>query len=170
MVDDANNNESGRAKKAGRKISETAFRNILARIREGGLPGGAVEKEGVPVSAFYSLIERDPARLEELKKAVIQGPVSRLAAEAHRRAVEGVEKPVFHKGVEVGSVREYSDTLLMFLLKKWHPEVYDDKPASLVNTVVNNPAKAREIEERLRQADEVGDRLLARFEAGKEGA
>lgn len=50
-----------------------------------------------------------------------------LAAEARRRAVEGVEKPVFYKGEQVGSVRQYSDTLLIFLLKAAKPEKYGDR-------------------------------------------
>lgn len=42
----------------------------------------------------------------------------RLVAEVRRRAVDGVEEPVFYQGVEVSRVRKYSDLLLMFLLKQ----------------------------------------------------
>ncbi len=46
-----------------------------------------------------------------------------LEAEAFRRAVEGVEKPVgWYKGEPGGYVREYSDVLLMFQLKALRPE------------------------------------------------
>lgn len=47
-----------------------------------------------------------------------------LEKEARRRAVTGVTKPVFHKGEKVGVVREYSDTLLIFLMKGNQPEKY----------------------------------------------
>jgi hypothetical protein len=47
-----------------------------------------------------------------------------LELEARRRAVEGVEKPVFYRGERVGVVREYSDSLLMFLLKGCRPEKF----------------------------------------------
>jgi hypothetical protein len=40
-----------------------------------------------------------------------------VAGEAVRRAKDGYIKPVFHQGVKVGEVREYSDVLLMFMLK-----------------------------------------------------
>jgi hypothetical protein len=51
-----------------------------------------------------------------------------LEAEAHRRAVEGVEKPVgWYKGRPGGYVREYSDVLLIFLLKGLRPEKYKDR-------------------------------------------
>ena len=40
--------------------------------------------------------------------------------------MEGVRKPVFYQGAICGSVREYSDTLLMFLMKGAMPEKYRD--------------------------------------------
>lgn len=40
-----------------------------------------------------------------------------LEREAWRRAVEGVDKPVFFQGIECGVIREYSDQLLTTLLK-----------------------------------------------------
>ncbi len=51
-----------------------------------------------------------------------------LEAEAHRRAVEGVEEPVgWYKGVAGGTVRRYSDVLLMFLTKGALPERYRER-------------------------------------------
>lgn len=44
-----------------------------------------------------------------------------LKDEAHRRAYDGVEEPVFYQGEEVAHVRKYSDTLLMFLIKQHDP-------------------------------------------------
>lgn len=48
-------------------------------------------------------------------------------AEVHRRGVEGVERPVFQGGEQVGTVREYSDSLLMFLVKGRRKEFCDPK-------------------------------------------
>ena len=50
--------------------------------------------------------------------------VDRMEAEADRRAVDGVDKPVFYRGQLCGSVREFSDTLLMFRLKAKRPDRY----------------------------------------------
>lgn len=47
-----------------------------------------------------------------------------LEDEATRRAFEGCDKPVFHQGVKCGTIREYSDTLAIFLLKGGKPEKY----------------------------------------------
>lgn len=53
-----------------------------------------------------------------------------LELEARRRAYEGVEEPVFGSlggksgSGEIGTIRKYSDTLLIFLLKGARPERY----------------------------------------------
>lgn len=53
-----------------------------------------------------------------------------------RRAWKGTRKPVFHKGVVVGHIREYSDTLGMFLVKAKRPE-YADYRERRTETTVN---------------------------------
>ncbi len=50
--------------------------------------------------------------------------VAALETEAVRRALEGVEIPVFHQGRECGNTVKHSDTLLMFLLKTLRPDRY----------------------------------------------
>lgn len=45
--------------------------------------------------------------------------------ELYRRSVHGVLKPVYQNGKEVGKIREYSDTLLIFLLKSHKPDRYN---------------------------------------------
>ena len=50
-----------------------------------------------------------------------------LETEARRRAADGVEEPVYHQGVVVGTVKKYSDTLLIFLLKARAPEKYRER-------------------------------------------
>jgi hypothetical protein len=47
-----------------------------------------------------------------------------MEQEADRRAIEGVDEPVFHKGTVVGHIRKYSDTLLIFRLKALAPAKY----------------------------------------------
>ena len=50
-----------------------------------------------------------------------------LASEARRRGFEGFDKPVFQGGKQVGVVREYSDTLLIFLMKARDPQTYRER-------------------------------------------
>jgi len=63
------------------------------------------------------------ARLWDEAKAI---GIEALEDEATRRAFEGSEKPVFYMGDECGTIREYSDTLAIFLLKGAKPERYRD--------------------------------------------
>lgn len=55
-----------------------------------------------------------------------------LDVEIDRRAVDGIDKPVYYKGEKVDTVKEYSDNLLMFLRKKLDPS-YRDNYAPTVN-------------------------------------
>ena len=68
-----------------------------------------------------------------------------MEAEARRRGVEGTLKPVFYKGEECGQVREYSDTLLIFLLKAHDPKYRDrqqvEHSGSVVQTHIYLPQK-----------------------------
>ena len=45
-----------------------------------------------------------------------------LEREAWRRGAEGVSRPVYQQGREVGVIQEYSDALLIHMLKAHRPE------------------------------------------------
>jgi hypothetical protein len=50
-----------------------------------------------------------------------------LEREAWRRATEGTDEPVFYKGEPCGTIKRYSDNLLMFLLRGVRPEKYRER-------------------------------------------
>lgn len=57
--------------------------------------------------------------------------IDMLEEEARRRAIRGVRKPVgWHRGVPGGYVKEYSDTLLIFLLKAARPNKFRDNASA----------------------------------------
>ena len=58
----------------------------------------------------------------------------RIEAEIRRRAIEGWDEPLISAGKRLGTVRKYSDVLLMFYAKRRMPE-YRDKSAT-VNVVL----------------------------------
>ena len=75
--------------------------------------------------SLMSWLEGDPdyrKQFEQSRKRIVQ----LLEDEALRRAVEGVEKPISVNG-ETKIIREYSDTLLIFLLKGAAPEKYRER-------------------------------------------
>jgi len=57
----------------------------------------------------------------------VEASTEALEQEIYRRAHQGVDKPVFYQGAECGTVREYSDTLAMFILKGRRPEKYRER-------------------------------------------
>lgn len=59
--------------------------------------------------------------------AALERGTDALEDEAVRRAYHGTEKPVYQGGKKVGHVREYSDTLLIFMLKARRPERFKDR-------------------------------------------
>lgn len=68
----------------------------------------------------------DPAFAQEWEMAVEHG-VDLLEQEARRRAFEGVDRPVYQGGDKVGTVREYSDTLMTVLLKGRRKKVFSER-------------------------------------------
>ena len=70
-----------------------------------------------PVSA-YALRRRPPAHhFREAWDAALDMGVHRLEQAALGRALNGVARPVFYKGEQVGEWREYDERLTMFLLR-----------------------------------------------------
>jgi len=55
--------------------------------------------------------------------------VEKLEAEVDRRGIEGIDKPIYYKGERVDTIREYSDNLAMFRLKKLRPQYKDSYSA-----------------------------------------
>lgn len=50
-----------------------------------------------------------------------------LEEEARRRAVDGVQEPIYYMGEKVGEVTKYSDQLLTLLLKGCKPKKFNGK-------------------------------------------
>lgn len=69
-----------------------------------------------------------------------------LEDEALRRGVEGVEKPVYQGGVLVGTVTEYSDTMLALKMRGKLPGVYNTERHELSGPAGGPVAMAMEIE------------------------
>lgn len=77
-------------------------------------------------TAIYDWRNADEDFAKAWDTAVERG-TDALEDEAVRRAHEGTLKPVYQGGKKVGTIREYSDTLLIFTLKARRPEKYKDR-------------------------------------------
>ena len=101
---------------------QDAFLEALAEIGRADL---AAEKIGIQRETVYKWRRRDPEFVKRMDAARREASLI-LEDEAKRRAVDGVEEPVFYLGQECGAIRRYSDTLLIFLLKCNNPEKFRD--------------------------------------------
>lgn len=99
---------------------------FLSVLSECGNVTRAAEEADLNRQFLYRYKSQDEAFSAEWETAADIG-AKRLEDEARRRAVEGWQEPVWYQGDQVGTVRKYSDTLLICLLKAHHPEKYADR-------------------------------------------
>lgn len=103
---------------------------FLETFRRSGNIALSARAAQVDRSTYYRWCEHDD-QFAAAAGAAVQEAADILEAEAWRRAVQGVkrEKGVWHQGEQVGSeiATEYSDTLLIFLLKGVRPEKFRDR-------------------------------------------
>ena len=109
----------------------------------------ACEQSGIGRSTVYEWRRDDvdfAARWDEAKRIGAEA----LEDEAMRRAARGVDEPVFHQGAQVGTIRKYSDTLAIFLLKGAMPEKYrDNAKLELAGRVELSKLSDEELDEEL---------------------
>jgi len=110
-------------------------KKVAAFLTELSLRGNvtdAARAAGVTRSRVYDW-RADDADFAAAWDTALDEAADVMEREAWRRAVEGVEKPVFGsmgQGLgsgEVGRIQEYSDTLLIFLLKGARPEKFRER-------------------------------------------
>lgn len=101
--------------------TEQVFLNALAT---GKSPTFAAQAADISRQTAYDWREKDQDFARRWHDAVEAG-VDKLEDEAHRRAVQGCNRPVFQGGIEVGQICEYSDTLMVLMLKGRRSKVYN---------------------------------------------
>lgn len=96
----------------------------------------AAKAVGVPYSLLWIWKARYPEFAEAWEAAKVAG-LEAVEDELHRRAVEGIERPLTWRGERTGHfVTEYSDRLLEFELKALDPERYREHPIVKTTTQV----------------------------------
>lgn len=91
-------------------------RAFLAAYAECGNVRAASRAAKVSDHSHY-VMWRDDANYQEAFKLAHELACDALEFEARRRAVEGTKRGIWYKGRMVGTEFEYSDALLMFLLR-----------------------------------------------------
>lgn len=120
--------QNGRMAAKSKRTAWTAKRRqrFLDRLAETGNVSTAAALIGCSRSGVYEQRNNDP-EFSAAWDVALEVAADALEAEARRRALDGVEEPVFHRGETCGYVRKYSDTLLIFLLKGVRPEKFRER-------------------------------------------
>lgn len=105
------------------KKKRKAFLSILAKT---GRVAEAARACGFTDTSTLQAFRRNDEEFAEAWDYALESAAHQLEEEAIRRATEGVLEPVFYKGEVAGYKTNYSDTLLMFILRGLKPGVYRD--------------------------------------------
>ena len=98
---------------------------FLAALRDYGVVRYACEQAKVGFkTAYRHRADHDVFRAEW--DEALEEACDLLELEARRRGVDGVDKPIYHEGVQIDNIKQYSDTLLIFLLKGARPHKFRD--------------------------------------------
>jgi hypothetical protein len=89
---------------------------FLDQLRKTGIVSEAARAAGIARKTAYKHRNQTDSFKEEWDEALEEACDS-LESEARRRAVEGVDHPVIYQGEITATYKDYSDTLLIFLLK-----------------------------------------------------
>mgnify|MGYP001561557606 CR=1 FL=1 len=148
--------------KKGRRDWRTSF---LAALRQSPNVSEAAEAARINRGTAYREYKINSDFAEAWEDA-IGTALDHAEGELYRRGVEGVDKPVTVAGVrEV--IREYSDTLLIFLLKNRRREIYGER-ASAVNLNLTQDDLAKLTDEQLERIAN-GEDPLAVIASAKTG-
>jgi hypothetical protein len=107
-------------------VREQKKKALLKGFAELGVLQPVLDRLKIDRTTYKNWRDRDPefaAAFEQAKVAAVES----LEKEMIRRGRDGWMEPVYHKGEEVGEIRKFSDTLLIFALKGWAPEKYRER-------------------------------------------
>jgi hypothetical protein len=107
------------------QLAQSKKRKFLEHLAETANVSASAEAARVPRRTIYYARAIDPEFAYEWDQALELG-LDALEDEIVRRAKKGVQRPVFYQGEVCGHVREFSDTLAMFILKSRRREVYGE--------------------------------------------
>lgn len=96
---------------------------FMAALRDTCNVSRSARQAGLSTSLLYRHRKTMPAFAAEWDAAIAEA-LDGVEEAILARVRDGVEKPVYYGGAQIGSVRQYSDRLAMFLLSSRRPEIY----------------------------------------------
>lgn len=121
-----------------KKLPKSWRAKFISALTDCGVMSYAAKKAGVGTSTIDRHRKKD-AGFEALVQKAIEEATDSLEIVARERATKGATKPVYQGGKLVGTVQEYSDTLLIFLLKGNRPDKFRDRHSVELGGVAGGP-------------------------------
>lgn len=126
------------------KLTPEKLSAFCAALADTGNVSRACKAIDISRYTAYQWRQDDPEFAKDWD-AALNAAVYAMEDEARRRAFEGTVEPVHYMGDRVDTIRKYSDTLAIFLLKAHAPEKYrehqrldlgnaEDKPFEVTDT------------------------------------
>jgi hypothetical protein len=109
-----------------RFFSDRRKRMFIRTLAQTGIVARAAAAAGWTASTAYSL-RTSNKEFREMWDNAMEFSTDSLEEEARRRGQFGVKKPVYQQGRLVGYQQEYSDPLLILLLKAHRPDKFKDQ-------------------------------------------
>ncbi|MEA3081717.1 MAG: hypothetical protein QOD54_1385 [Sphingomonadales bacterium] len=101
---------------------QEAFLKALAAC---GCIAHAARAVGMSRQSFYDLHDRpDASAFRRAVEAALDCSANRIDEGAFSRSINGVPRPIFYKGEQVGEYRHFDERLTMFLLRYRRPHRY----------------------------------------------
>lgn len=119
------------------KLNAKRMNDFLEALETGAFVKDACRMIGMSEQGVYKAKRLDEIFAEKWDAAIDKGIVHRremIEAEIKRRAVDGVEEPIFHKGMRIDTVKRFSDALLIFWAKAVDPDKYRENSQKLEHT------------------------------------
>jgi hypothetical protein len=116
----------GRSRPPARKFDAERKATFLTALEAHGMVTTAARAAAITSHTVHEHRKADEAFAQAWVQAYA-AYCDRLEMEAYRRAVEGVDEPVYQGGELAGVVRKYSDALLTLKLKRHRPEQYRER-------------------------------------------
>ena len=107
------------------KFTPQRLKEYLELLEQTGLKGRSARAVGLHPSSMKRYRASNPEYDDEVELAVAAYRES-IEAEIKRRAIDGIDSPVFYKGELVHTTKQYSDRLLELHAKR-HIPAYRDK-------------------------------------------
>ncbi len=129
-----------------RKFDETHQQRFCDALRVHANFGKAAAACGFSRTVVKNHIANNPEFAAAVEEAT-DDAIDLVEEQIRKRAIDGVQEPVFYQGAKCGEVTKHSDTLLMFLAKKLSPAF---REKTTVDLNVNDDVAKKILEARQR--------------------